>query len=392
MTNASMALFMCDDYGYSILGDDEDPDDLKTDYVTLLTELHHGQRTLPLSAETIAYDHRLLLLSKVIFGSNLIEKAGGPLDITRKLVQLLCYHGMWDAVPPTINPHDPVYHVLKDYLTAHSRPSDPPSIIRSYREIVQHIKAACHLMDSFDPRIPITEPLLLSTHRILTQGIPTDQGIPSASYSGLYRQDQVVAGLHAFPPAEQVPAATRKMISSLNHDLQQGDKIDPVALAAKYSHRLVNIHPFLDGNGRMCRLLLNVLLYKLGSSLACFGQTEDEREEYLGIAARASQNMAAQQDDWDDDNDDMAPKYHKELASYTLKYAVESLKGWKHVLDESEKALEEDGNALKGDERALMHVLEAKFRGPNKPSDGSEDLFKALFSASTGVENGLTGI
>jgi len=36
--------------------------------------------------------------------------------------------------------------------------------------------------------------------------------------------------------------------------------MDPYVLASKYCHKFVNIHPFLDGDGRMCRLIMNGLL------------------------------------------------------------------------------------------------------------------------------------
>ncbi|KAK0736277.1 fido domain-containing protein [Apiosordaria backusii] len=332
-----LTISMGDDYDYNVLGDDDDPDDLYNEYLNLLAELDQCLGTMPLLEASAADEHRALLFPKLLFGSNFIEKAGGPLDITQKICRFIYYE---NKLLDTTYEQQPFYHGLEDYLSAQGRPSDRLSILRSYREIVQHAKALRYLMAEFDKR-PIDEAMILQTHRILTEGIDTDQGCDWTEYSGVYRKDQVVAGLHAFPPAAQVPAAMRKMISSLHRDLQtttKEGKIDPVALAAKYSHLLVNIHPFLDGNGRMSRILLNVLLYKLGAgALACFGQNEEEREEYLGIAARASQNMAAQQDEWDE-GDEMAPKYHKELASYTLKHVVYGLREWKQALEESKKA------------------------------------------------------
>jgi Fic family protein len=50
----------------------------------------------------------------------------------------------------------------------------------------------------------------------------------------------------------------KAMISDLNSDLKEATKsgkIDAVAFSAKYCHNFVNIHPFLDDNGRTCRLI-----------------------------------------------------------------------------------------------------------------------------------------
>lgn len=46
--------------------------------------------------------------------------------------------------------------------------------------------------------------------------------------------------------------------------LSSVDKLHPVALAAQAHYRLVSIHPFLDGNGRSARLLMNLILMRYG--------------------------------------------------------------------------------------------------------------------------------
>ncbi len=47
-------------------------------------------------------------------------------------------------------------------------------------------------------------------------------------------------------------------LSDAAHDLH------PVALAAQAHHRLVAIHPFIDGNGRTARLVMNLILFRYG--------------------------------------------------------------------------------------------------------------------------------
>ena len=42
------------------------------------------------------------------------------------------------------------------------------------------------------------------------------------------------------------------------------DDLHPVALAAQAHHRLVAIHPFIDGNGRTARLVMNLILFRYG--------------------------------------------------------------------------------------------------------------------------------
>jgi len=43
---------------------------------------------------------------------------------------------------------------------------------------------------------------------------------------------------------------------------KESEDADIIEMAARYCHVFVNIHPFEDGNGRMCRMLLNVILLK----------------------------------------------------------------------------------------------------------------------------------
>lgn len=180
----------------------------------------------------------------------------------------------------------------------------------------------------------LTEAIILQAHRLLTFGIDTDQGYSWTQYGGDYRQVPVCAGLTSFPDPEQVPHLMRQMIHTLNQDIEaavRAGTVDPVELASKYCHQFLNIYPFVDGNGRMCRLILNALLLKYGSFPACFGQDDESRDQYLEIAVNASMNELSHQGDFDT-GDAKAPKYYKQLASFTLKYATEAMRGFIHTL------------------------------------------------------------
>lgn len=59
-------------------------------------------------------------------------------------------------------------------------------------------------------------------------------------------------------------------------------------LAAKYCDRFVNIHPFKDANGRMCRLILNEILIKYAGIVVPLGEKNEDRAEYLQIAQESS--------------------------------------------------------------------------------------------------------
>ena len=92
-------------------------------------------------------------------------------------------------------------------------------------------------------------------------------------------------------------------------------------MASKYTHIFVNIHPFIDGNGRMCRLILDSLLLKLGSFLVCIGGTEEERTLYMEVA----RNGGALEDLHGYLDEDEKPVMHKELGSLVLEHVKESM-------------------------------------------------------------------
>lgn len=84
------------------------------------------------------------------------------------------------------------------------------------------------------------------------------------------------AGGHHFTPSNAVPKAMANLVVSLKADISEAEKtrsLDPYTLAAKYCGKFVCIHPFLDGNGRLCRLLLDAILLHY----ACGGRGTDRR-------------------------------------------------------------------------------------------------------------------
>lgn len=125
----------------------------------------------------------------------------------------------------------------------------------------------------------------------------------------------------------------KSMIRELESDLKEALKkgtIDPIAIASKYTHIFVNVHPFIDGNGRMCRLILNSMLLKLGSFLVCIGGKEEDRSRYLEIASKSS----ALEDLYEDLDEDEKPTMHKELGSFVMSHAKKSMRKLDNTLQQ----------------------------------------------------------
>ncbi|MCJ7804504.1 Fic family protein [Patescibacteria group bacterium] len=116
----------------------------------------------------------------------------------------------------------------------------------------------------------ITEKDIKAIHKIILKGI-NDQG------AGKYRQTEVfIKGADVeFPSAHKVPYLMMEFIQWLED--QQGKHAVRVASEAHF--KLVSIHPFVDGNGRTARLLMNLILM-IGSYPMAIIRNE-ERISYL---------------------------------------------------------------------------------------------------------------
>ena len=81
--------------------------------------------------------------------------------------------------------------------------------------------------------------------------------------AGKYRQlDVKAAGTeHVYPPHYLLSELMAEFVQWLN---ESGAQLHPVVFATEAHYRFVSIHPFVDGNGRTGRLLMNLLLLRAG--------------------------------------------------------------------------------------------------------------------------------
>ncbi|HCM82652.1 MAG: Fic [Microgenomates group bacterium GW2011_GWC1_43_11] len=116
----------------------------------------------------------------------------------------------------------------------------------------------------------ITEHDIQDIHRIILSGIDD-------MWAGKYRQTEVfIRGSNTeFPLPHIVPIEMKKFIEWL--EAQQG--IHPVTVAADAHYKFVAIHPFIDGNGRTTRLLMNLILLIHGYPIAII--RNEDRTAYL---------------------------------------------------------------------------------------------------------------
>lgn len=148
------------------------------------------------------------------------------------------------------------------------RPRDIQEVI-NYRKVIDYIdQEAKKNIDK------ITEMLIKKIHRIVV-----DKILPP-NEAGEYRTKQVVirnsqTGEVTFrpPPPIEVPFLMREFLYWVNR--YGKEEIHPVIKAGIVHHELVRIHPFLDGNGRVARLLATLILLLGGYDIRRFFSLEE---------------------------------------------------------------------------------------------------------------------
>uniref|UniRef100_A0A915PM24 protein adenylyltransferase n=1 Tax=Setaria digitata TaxID=48799 RepID=A0A915PM24_9BILA len=87
-------------------------------------------------------------------------------------------------------------------------------------------------------------------------------GFVDPDAAGVFRKTQVFVGSYSPVPANMIPGEMEEMVKWLNDD--DSMLLDPIERAAIAHYKLVSIHPFIDGNGRTARLLMNLILMQSG--------------------------------------------------------------------------------------------------------------------------------
>jgi Fic family protein len=85
--------------------------------------------------------------------------------------------------------------------------------------------------------------------------------------AGLYRNVQVylTGSKYPLPKPQEVPSLMHEFISHCETLINQEH---PVVAAIRAHKEFVYIHPFIDGNGRVARLLMNLILLQYGYTIA----------------------------------------------------------------------------------------------------------------------------
>jgi len=128
--------------------------------------------------------------------------------------------------------------------------------LREHFEAINHRNAIYYVEDIIKKEESFSEWQVLNIHQLILKNIDDDN-------AGRYRQQNVlISGATSTPP--DYTLLNDKMAQLVDWYNNDAHKLHPIERAAKVHADFVGIHPFIDGNGRMSRLLMNLELLKAG--------------------------------------------------------------------------------------------------------------------------------
>ena len=176
---------------------------------------------------------------------------------------------------------------------------------RDEKEIAGYRDALNTVHENFE-YIPLTPNYILQLHKIMFSH--TDSAFGGSfknvqNYISATGADGKAYALFTPTAPYETPGAMRDICDAFNFAVGEG-KVDPLLIIPVFIHDFLCIHPFIDGNGRMSRLLTTLLLYRSGYEIGRYisleSKIEKTKESYYD-ALEESQNG------WHEGEDDPTP-------------------------------------------------------------------------------------
>lgn len=194
------------------------------------------------------------------------------MDIYKKLDQLKQKLNTYRPLPPEIasNLHENLvlrwtYHsnaiegntfTLKETKVALEGITIGGKTMREHFEVINHKEAIDFVEDLVKKNEPLSEWQIKSIHQLILKNIDNQN-------AGMYRKTNVfISGADHVPP--DAVCIAQEMHQFIDWYTTKAQALHPVERAARVHADFVKIHPFVDGNGRTSRLLMNLEFMKNG--------------------------------------------------------------------------------------------------------------------------------
>ncbi len=150
--------------------------------------------------------------------------------------------------------------------------------LKEHFEAINHAEAISYLEELIHPNYELQMIDLLKIHEFILNHIDKE-------FAGRFRNGIVrIVGANFSPPnPNHISHMLHELIVYSNTNPQE---LDPIILSVIFHHRFVWIHPFFNGNGRIGRLALNLLLMKYGYPPAII--LKNDRKKYYSALDQAN--------------------------------------------------------------------------------------------------------
>ncbi|MGH9630989.1 MAG: Fic family protein [Bryobacteraceae bacterium] len=148
--------------------------------------------------------------------------------------------------------------------------------LKDHLEALDHYDAMRYVRELGRQTAPLMEGDIRNLHSLVVQRSRPDI---AGRYADLSRYVRTESGRHTFPSPIEIPALMRDFAAWL------GGAPDTPDTAFTAHRRLVDIHPFNDGNGRTARLAMNLILIRGGYPPVAV--RPEDRPSYIGALQQA---------------------------------------------------------------------------------------------------------
>ena len=126
--------------------------------------------------------------------------------------------------------------------------------LKDHLEAVGHRDAFLYVQELVKDKVPFSEYIIKQIHTLVLMDRPEDRG--------KFRRIPVrIMGAYHVPPE---PFLVAEQLEALVAEFAEQKKMHPIERAALFHLKFEGIHPFVDGNGRTGRLIMNLMLMQAG--------------------------------------------------------------------------------------------------------------------------------
>jgi Fic family protein len=186
---------------------------------------------------------------------------------------------------------------LMEGLTAKGKP------FKDHLDIKGHNEGIAYLMQLVQNRSQLSEKTIRELHEMILvepyanpaqtpDGQRVEKRVTLGAYKTMPNHVKTPTGeIHYYATPEETPAKMTDLVDWLRGHQEKND-LHPLILAATFHYRFVEIHPFDDGNGRMSRLLMNLLLMHYGYPPVVIKQ-QDRQAYYYALRQADAGDLGA---------------------------------------------------------------------------------------------------